>query len=65
MTVASFTQDLRVVSDMPDVGTTIVDGFQSTGINANGELIWEHDTDIDNIDFSIDANGNLIYARET
>ena len=45
--------------------TTIFDGFQGTEINDDGELIWEHDIEIDNIDFYFDANGNLIWERET
>lgn len=41
-------------------GITIYDGYMFMGIDENGHLIYEHDAIIDNVDFSLDANGHLI-----
>ncbi len=41
-------------------GITIYDGYMEMHIDEDGHLIYEHDVLIDNVDFSLDANGHLI-----
>lgn len=45
---------------MAETGITIKDGYMATRIDRNGHLIYEHDSSIDNVDFSLNSDGHLI-----